>query len=103
MANYRYKAKNSQGESVTGTLNAQSETEAVGELRRQGLIVLSLDHKRGGSEPESAAGRAVAKSAKGGFFSFSLGGKNIRLSSVRVKTAEMVIFTRQLSTMISAG
>ena len=36
MAGYSYKAKKPGGDMVTGTLNAQSESEAVGELRRQG-------------------------------------------------------------------
>src|SRR5438093_1561777 len=59
MANYRYKAKNAQGETVSGTVSAQNETDAVADIRRQGLVVFSLDHKRGGeSEPTSPAGEA---------------------------------------------
>ena len=94
MAHYRYKAKNTQGQVVNGSLEAQNETEAVGELRRQGLVVLSLDAKKGGGS---------AGADGGGFFSLSLGKKRVKLSSVRVKTQDMVVFTRQLSTMISAG
>src|SRR5437867_4606230 len=104
MANYRYKAKNAQGETVSGTVSAQNETDAVADIRRQGLVVFSLDHKRGGeSEPTSPAGKAHSEGAGGGLFSFSMGKKKIKLQGVRVKTSEMVVFTRQLSTMISAG
>src|SRR5262245_62113137 len=102
MAQYRFKAKNAQGETVNGTMNAQGETEAVGELRRQGLIVLSLSAAKGGDAPAAMASRSSsAKEAGGGFFSLSR--KKIKLSSVRVKSQEMVVFTRQMSTMISAG
>src|SRR6185503_5582390 len=101
MAQYRFKAKNAQGETVNGTMNAQGETEAVGELRRQGLIVLSLSAARGGDAPATASRSSSAKDAGGGFFSLSR--QKVKLSSVRVKTQDMVVFTRQMSTMISAG
>jgi type IV pilus assembly protein PilC len=101
MAQYRFKAKNAQGETVNGTMNAQGETEAVGELRRQGLIVLSLSAARGGDAPATASRSSSAKEAGGGFFSLSR--QKVKLSSVRVKTQDMVVFTRQMSTMISAG
>ncbi len=100
MGAYRYKAKNGQGETVSGSIAAQSETEAVSDLRKQGLIVLSLDARKGGGD---GGGRASSGGGGGGFFTLSLSKKNVRLSSVRVKTQELVVFTRQLSTMISAG
>jgi type IV pilus assembly protein PilC len=108
MAQYRYRAKNNQAENVNGTITAQSEIEAIGELRRQGLVIISLDQRKGGDAEAPAVTRAQAgeggDGGGGGFFSFSLGGKKrMKLSSVRVKTADMVVFTRQLSTMISAG
>src|SRR5262245_65787551 len=102
MAQYRFKAKNAQGETVNGTMNAQGETEAVGELRRQGLIVLSLSAAKGGDAPAAMASRSSsAKEAGGGFFSLSR--QKVKLSSVRVKSQEMAVVTRQMSTMISAG
>ena len=103
MAQYRFKAKNAQGETVNGTMNAQGETEAVGELRRQGLIVLSLDAKRGGDGASPAPITRSASRRDSGGGGFSLSRKKIKLSSVRVKSQEMVVFTRQMSTMISAG
>src|ERR1051326_8196311 len=105
MGQYRYRAKNAQGEAVSGVLTAQNETEAVADLRRQSLIVISLDQKRGGGD-ETASSRptAEAKGGGGGFFSLSIGGKKkVKAQSARVKTADMVVFTRQMSTMISAG
>jgi len=102
MPQFQYKAKNAQGKAITGTINAQNETDAVAELRRQGLIILGLNAKRGGGRKGKASGTA---GGGGGFFGLSIGGGRnaIKISRVRVKTNDMVVFTRQLSTMISSG
>ncbi len=93
MPQYQYKAKNAQAKIVAGTVNAQNETDAVGELRRQGFTILSLSAKKGGGSGGS-----------GSFLGMQISGKSApKLSSVRVKSQDMVVFTRQLSTMISAG
>ena len=90
---YSYKAKKPGGESLSGTLNAQNESDAVGDLRRQGLIVISLSVQKGGGG---------SKGGKSSFLSVS-GKKAPRKGKARVKTQEMVVFTRQLATMISSG
>jgi len=83
---YSYKAKKG-NEVLTGTLNAQNESDAVGDLRRQGLVVISLNVQRGSAS--KAAG---------------IKGKNAKAAlRARVKTQDMVVFTRQMATMISAG
>ena len=92
MPQFFYKAKNAQGKQISGTVDAKSETDAIGDLRRQGLVIIGLSEKRGGAS--SGASSRFGKSAKA---------RSIKLSTVRVKSAEMVVFTRQLSTMISAG
>ncbi|HZN58570.1 MAG TPA: type II secretion system F family protein [Planctomycetota bacterium] len=84
MAAFNYKAKRADGSIITGSVNATTETEAVMGLRRQGLMVLSM-----------TSGKGSTKSAGGSIF----GGKK----KVKVKSVEMVVFTRQLSTMISSG
>jgi type IV pilus assembly protein PilC len=89
---YSYKAKRPNGETVTGLLNAQNESDAVGDLRRQGLIVISVAPQKAGLGSKN--GRSAL---------FSGAKKKPRLSRARVKTQDMVVFTRQLSTMISAG
>jgi len=93
MAVYTYKAKKPGGGTVSGTLNAQNESDAVGDLRRQGLVVVSLNAQRGAS---GAAGKSSLLSMSGG-------GGALKKGKARVKAQEMVVFTRQLSTMISAG
>lgn len=94
MPKYTYKAKKSTGEVVKGTLHAQTEVEAVGELRRQGLTIISLGvHKSTKASGDSGAS----------LFSLSLTRKAPPAHKARVKSQEMVVFTRQLSTMISSG
>jgi type IV pilus assembly protein PilC len=76
---FTYKALRSNGSNVTGTLEATDRSAALSALNRQGLHPLTV--KAGGGKKG------------GGFGNF---GKT-------VKTQDMVIFVRQLSTMISAG
>ena len=106
---YAYKAKEAGGKTTAGTVQAETEQQAVGELRRQGLTVISLQQRRAGGG-KSAGGRGRVSQGKGadkggGFFSMSIGGKKqaVPASKAKVKGAEMVVFTRQLATMISAG
>ena len=77
---FTYKALRKDGSSVTGTVEAAGREAALASLTHQGLHPLTV--KAGGGK------------AKGGMLSF--GGK-------KVKTSDLVIFTRQFSTMISAG
>jgi len=98
MVTYQYAAKDSSGKTVEGMIEAATRGEAVDQLRRQELVVLRVDEgkgKRKGSKGKSGGG----KSGK------SKGSKQISLfgSAPRASNTELVIFTRQLSTMISAG
>src|SRR3954465_12785069 len=78
MADFAYKAVNSKGQAVKGVINAVSRAAAVTELRSQGNKPISVQETK----------------AKGAGKSF---GKK------KVKLRDLVIFTRELSTMISAG
>jgi type IV pilus assembly protein PilC len=85
MPKFKYQARNADGKRLNGTIVAQNENDAVGELRKQQLTVLSV-------KPESTTG---------GFFSLKIGGK--KAPRARVRSDDLVVFTRQLATMISAG
>ncbi len=78
MADFSYTAVNTQGQHVSGTITAESRQEAVKNLRDQGSRPLTVKE-------------AAHKSMQ---LSFGRG---------KVKSKDLVIFTRQLSTMISAG
>ena len=83
MQKFKYTAKNASGSQVSGSTSAASELEAVQQLRKQSLTILTI-------KPESAS-----------MFSFNLfGSKDPR---PHVKNEDMVLFTRQMATMIGAG
>ncbi|MFT5291735.1 MAG: type IV pilus assembly protein PilC [Planctomycetota bacterium] len=100
MATFTYAAKNTAGKTVEGTLQANSKGEVVSQLRAQDLIVLRVD---GGGKSKDAtkkekAPRPKKGKSKGGFLQMQL-----FASEPKATTSELVIFTRQLATMISAG
>jgi len=84
---FKYAAKGPGGKTVEGTINANDKTEAVAELRKQNLVVVRVD------ETGAPAAKPRTKSQKKGLFAKKPGGSR----------SEVVIFTRQLATMIGAG
>lgn len=78
MATFAYVGRSRSGAMKKGELTAKNRDEAADQLRKQSIVVTSLDEKAG----------------KGGF-KFSLG------SGLTDK--DMVVFTRQFGTMINAG
>ncbi|MFA5276584.1 MAG: type II secretion system F family protein [Candidatus Omnitrophota bacterium] len=79
MNSYQYTAKDKAGQAVNGEVEAASEPEAAEILHKKDLIVLSI--------AAVEARPAREKSVKG----------------QRVKTDDLVVFSRQLATMIDAG
>ena len=100
MRAFNYKAKKPSGEIVKGTLNAQAEIDAVNELRSQGLIVISVSSGKGGARSGAKGGAAKQSGGKQSFWPFGLTSSEPR---IKVKTQEMVVFSRQLSTMVGSG
>lgn len=86
MITFKYAAKGPGGKTVEGTIEAADKNEAVAELRKQNLVVMRVDEASGVSLKKAGGDKKKGKAA-----------------SARCKRAELVIFTRQLSTMISAG
>ena len=77
MTTFSYQARDASGKIVTGIQDALNEDNAVTSLMSRGLMVLSLQQK-------AAVSRAKKK-------------------TWTVKETDLVLFTRQLSTMIEAG
>jgi type IV pilus assembly protein PilC len=74
MPKFKFKAKSPAGRSESGVITARTEEEAIGELRRRQLQNISVKLDRGGIGLKPGA-----------------------------STEDLVIFTRQLATMIGAG
>ncbi|MFA5085046.1 MAG: type II secretion system F family protein [Candidatus Omnitrophota bacterium] len=79
MPNFKYTAKDNAGRALTGFFEAVDYAAAVDMLRKQGLIIVSV--KEAGKTKASA---------------MSFGKK-------KVKIDDLVIFSRQLATMVDAG
>ena len=86
MPKFKYKASNSLGVPVSGSVNSETENGAIAELRMKGYSDIQIN-----------------KSAFGGF----LGDLDARLqkmtSSTKVSMQETAIVSRQLSTLVNAG
>lgn len=80
MPNFRYVAKDDAGKTASGFFEAQDRAQAVDALRKKGLIIVSVNE--------------VPSKFK--FSIMSFGGK-------KVKTDDLVVFSRQLATMVDAG
>ncbi len=81
MAAFKYFAKTLEGKTVTGSIQASTADAAISQLRTQNLAVVSI----GENKPSAFMGAFMGK------------GKG------RVKNEDVVLFTRQLATMVSAG
>jgi type IV pilus assembly protein PilC len=88
MPKFKYVAKAQDGNQTTGVVEASNESEAAESLRYKKLAPVSIT-------PQGGAGPGLL----GNLFA----PKGKRRPSGRVKGDELVIFTRQLSTMINAG
>jgi type IV pilus assembly protein PilC len=82
MPAFKYTARNTEGRTETGTMSGRHQGDVINDLRKRGLVVLDIREMAGKS-----------KKGKGSLF-------KVRPSA---KSDQLVIFTRQLSTMISAG
>lgn len=80
MKKFSFKAKNWQGKSINGDVEAQSRKSAVKLLKERKLVVISITEKK-----ENIFDRFQ------------------KLFLMRVSLGQIVTFTRQLSTMIEAG
>ncbi|MBN1913446.1 MAG: type II secretion system F family protein [Candidatus Omnitrophica bacterium] len=78
MALYRYTAKDKDGKTVAGMLEGASDSEVAEYLHGSGLVVIAIE---------------AAKTK----------GRGSKSKKHRVKTDDLVIFSRQLATMIDAG
>lgn len=89
---YSYTAIDSTGQQVTGTVTAADPNEASAQIKSQGAFPTSvMEAKAGGG---SIAGAAAP--SKGGL-------KNITIGGGKVKSKTLMVFTRQLATLIDAG
>lgn len=79
MPTFQYVAKDENARSVTGKITAETQANVVAELRKRNLVIVKI---------ESVKEKTVTK---------------ISFGSQKVKEEDIVIFSRQLATMLDAG
>ena len=102
MPRYNYVALDGRGQELTGLVDASSTNEAIGQLRQAGYFPTNVSEEGlGGGAAEAKTSRRKTKAAP---VERKARSKNIVLfqrKSVKPKT--LMIFTRQLATLIDAG
>ena len=89
MTTFKYAAKDPGGKTVEGTIDATDREEVLNELRGQNLVVMSLEQTAGGGRKSKKGGKKGAVSSGG--------------AKPNATRLELVLFTRQLATMVGAG
>ena len=92
---FAYSAVDAQGKTHQGTIEANTPDEAAAAIKKKGQFPTNI------SETAAAAGGGGKSAGKGFSFNFSLGGGGGGTGKVPAKV--LTVFTRQLSTLISAG
>lgn len=82
MPKFKFVAKNQQGQTITETIEAENEAAIIESLRKRQLIIISI----------------IPQAAKKHKLSF-----NLSFLGGGVKIDDLVVFSRQLATMVSAG
>ncbi len=78
MNSYKYSAKDKNGQAASGIIQAASETEVADILHRREMMVLSIEFAK-------------------------VSASNLKAKDKKIKLDDLVVFSRQLATMIDAG
>jgi len=99
MPQFTYVALDAQGQQVTGSIEAASQNEAVGQLRQSGYYPTAVDEasKAGRSKSKAITQQKAAAPSVGAKSGLQL------FKKTTIKSKTLMIFTRQLATLIDAG
>ncbi|HEY4663018.1 MAG TPA: type II secretion system F family protein [Candidatus Humimicrobiaceae bacterium] len=81
---FNYTVRDSKGETVVGTIDADTQDSVISKLKNMGYFIVSIDR------PKEEKIKFKNKTISFSFFN-------------RIKIRDMVVFTRQFSTLISSG
>lgn len=95
MPTFHYIALDQNGQETAGDLDAASEADAINQLRQTGLYPTSVAAE--GQGQAAAIKKRVKSSGKGKAKSVKVG------ANAKVKSKSLMIFTRQLATLIDSG
>ena len=114
MPRFNYVALDARGQESTGLVDAASSNEAIGQLRQAGYFPTNVSEEGAAGSNAMAAAKKAGKAPKApkaakavklpGAAKSSSGKKGIVIFQKKtVKTKTLMIFTRQLATLIDAG
>jgi type IV pilus assembly protein PilC len=99
MATFTYKAMDSKGKEIKGKVEAGSQNDALSKIRERGLFPTEVV-ETAGAPRRSGATRPGKPQKKGGM---NIEIKTPAFMEGRVKSKQLMVFTRQLATLIDAG
>lgn len=99
MPRYTYVALDSRGQEATGVIEATNQNEAIGQLRQSGYFPKSIAEE---SKAAKTKAKGAVTKAGGGLSTKSLGSISL-FQKTTVSGKTLMIFTRQLATLIDAG
>ncbi len=101
MARYNYVALDSRGQEATGLVEATSTNDAIGRLRQAGSFPTSLYEEAVARADDKAARRRAAKMVRATKPRAKTG--IVLFKRTKIKPKILMIFTRQLATLIDSG
>jgi type IV pilus assembly protein PilC len=101
MSRYSYAALDSRGQESTGFVDASSTSEAIGQLRQAGYFPTNVCEEAMAAAPGGKAMRPASKVPRPERVTRSRNVVLFQRKSVKPKT--LMVFTRQLATLIDAG
>ena len=102
MPKFNYVALDARGAESTGVVEAASPNEAISQLRQSGYFPTSvLEEGKGGAK--KAPAKKAAKAATSSSISAKKSGGIVLFAKKTVKSKTLMVFTRQLATLIDAG
>ena len=104
MPRFNYVALDARGQESTGLIEASNTNDAVGQLRQAGYFPTSVYEEGkngGGGATKAKKGTAVTKTASKSSAVAKKSGAKVANKAVKAKI--LMIFTRQLATLIDAG
>ncbi len=105
MASFEYVAVNAKGEQSTGSIDASNEADAIGQLRKSGLYptqVVAAGKGGVSNKAKKASAKGGKNKSKSSSKGSSKGGSKGGIGG-KVKGKVLMIFTRQLATLVDAG
>ena len=101
MAKFRFKAVDSQGNEVSSTVEADSQQAAIAKIRAMKLTPKAIGQVREDAAAAPAPAAADKPKKKKGALDINI--KMPRIFKPRVKQKDLMVFTRQLATLVDAG